>query len=61
MVYFFSVLGLVLIIEGFPYFCFPQKVKEIARLLPDIADSSLRAFGFTLMLLGLLLIYLVRG
>jgi hypothetical protein len=60
MLYFFSVLGLVLIIEGFPYFCFPQKVKEVARKLPEISDSNLRSFGLTLMLLGLLLIYLVR-
>ncbi|OGW16476.1 MAG: hypothetical protein A3G93_15055 [Nitrospinae bacterium RIFCSPLOWO2_12_FULL_45_22] len=60
MIYFLSVLGLVLIIEGFPYFCFPNKVKEVARRLPDTADSTLRVFGFTLMMLGLFLIYLVR-
>lgn len=48
----------MMIFEGIPYFCFPDKVKELARKLPEIADGTLRFIGFSLMLMGLLIVYL---
>jgi|TARA_B100000315_G_scaffold76042_1_gene69597 hypothetical protein len=58
MNFFLSVLGLVMIVEGFPYFCFPGHIKAIAEKIQDIDDSLLRFFGLALMLTGLLVIYI---
>lgn len=61
MSYFLSVLGLVLIIEGLPYFAFPEKFKKMIRKLPDVPDNVLRLFGFITMSVGLLCIYISRA
>jgi hypothetical protein len=53
-------LGLVLIIEGLPYFAFPNQLKRWLRQLLASPDSMLRGFGFAAMVLGLLLVYLGR-
>ena len=60
MEYFLSVLGLIMVIEGFPYFCFPDKVKFVATKIPEIEDRSLRIFGFVLMIVGLLILFVVK-
>jgi len=60
MDYFLSVLGLVLIIEGIPYFAFPERMKEMLSRLPLIPSSSLRAFGIVAILIGFLMIYVAR-
>ena len=58
MSFFLSALGLMMVFEGIPYFCFPQKVKSFAQKLPEIPDSTLRVIGFFLMMMGLLVVYL---
>jgi len=58
---FLSALGLMMIFEGIPYFCFPDKVKELAQKLPGIPDGVLRSIGFILIALGLLVVYLGRN
>lgn len=55
---FLSALGLMMIFEGIPYFCFPGQVKDFAKKLPEFQDSTLRIIGFLLMLLGLLVVYI---
>ena len=61
MDFFLCVLGMVMIIEGLPYFAFPVKMKIwIARIL-ELPSTSLRGFGFILMLAGLGLVYLGRS
>lgn len=60
MSFFLSILGLILIIEGLPYFAFPEQVKEFAKKLPDVPDSVLRGLGFLLMISGLLIVYIGR-
>jgi hypothetical protein len=60
MDYFLSVLGLVLIIEGIPYFAFPERMKAMLSRLPLIPSSSLRLFGTGAILAGLVLIYAAR-
>lgn len=60
MALFLSVLGLVLVIEGLPYFAFPRKVKEWALILQEIPDGTLRIMGFVAMMAGLTLAYLGR-
>ena len=58
MSFFLSALGLMMVLEGIPYFCFPQKVKLFAQKLPEIPDFTLRVVGFFLMMIGLLVVYL---
>lgn len=60
MKYFLCVLGMVMIIEGLPYFAVPEKMKTWVKKIIELPDSILRKFGFVLMLLGLLLVYLGR-
>ena len=54
------VIGLVLIIEGMPYFLFPDKLKTVFVQMLQTPDKSLRVMGFVLMALGLLLVYFGR-
>ena len=58
MSFFLSALGLMMVFEGIPYFCFPQKVKLFAQKLPEIPDFTLRVVGFFFFLIGLLVVYL---
>jgi len=57
---FLCVLGLVMIIEGLPYFAFPEKMKGWLLKLTATPDGTLRRMGFGLLLLGLLVVYLGR-
>jgi uncharacterized protein len=56
-----TALGLVLVIEGMPYFLFAEKMPRMLRTLAATAPRSLRIFGAAAMLTGLALIGLVRG
>ncbi len=56
-----SLLGLILIVEGLPYFAFPQHAKRWLAKLQETPDEHLRVMGLAAMLLGLLLSYLARG
>ena len=61
MSFFLAALGLMIVFEGIPYFCFPTKVKSFARMIPEIPDNTLRIIGFALMLIGLLIVYFGRS
>ncbi len=61
MEFFLCVLGMVMIIEGLPYFAFPEKMKLWVQKVLEMPDSSLRWFGFVLMFTGLAMIYLGKG
>ena len=55
-----TVLGLILVLEGLPYFAFPETFKIwIGRML-KIPESQLRIYGLISMMVGLFLIYLAR-
>ena len=58
MTFILSVLGVVLIIEGLPYFAFPLKIKTWSTSIKEVPDKSLRVIGFLAMMTGLLLVYL---
>lgn len=58
MDFFLCVIGMVMIIEGLPYFAFPDKMKQLVEKLLEIEDRTLRRFGFFLMGVGLLLVYM---
>ena len=57
MKFFFCVIGMVMIVEGLPYFAFPGKMKEMVQMMVSLEDTKLRRFGFILMLAGLCIIY----
>ena len=61
MEFFLCVIGMVLIIEGLPYFAFPGKMKAWVEKIINSPESSLRGFGLVLMILGLSLIYMGRS
>ena len=50
-------LGLVMVVEGLPYFAFPDKMKKWMSTIQKTPDSHLRVLGFLLMGLGLILTY----
>ena len=55
-----TVLGMVLVLEGLPYFAFPGIFKTwVARML-ELPESRLRVYGLFSMIIGLFLIYLAR-
>ena len=53
-------IGLLLMIEGLPYFAFPDKMKNWMRMIMEIPGSQLRVIGFFSMCAGLFLVYLSR-
>ena len=57
MKYFLCVLGMVLVIEGIPYFTFPDKLKIYLNKLTEVPDSTLRIMGVVAMVIGLLMVY----
>ena len=61
MKFFFSVIGMVMIIEGLPYFVSPAKMKEVVKAIINLEDAHLRKFGFVLMLAGLCIVYFAMG
>ncbi|MDM8542652.1 DUF2065 domain-containing protein [Desulfococcaceae bacterium HSG7] len=58
MEFFLCVIGMVMIVEGLPYFAFPEKMKTWIKQIIEIQDGALRRFGLMLMLIGLGLIYI---
>ncbi|MCP4747572.1 MAG: DUF2065 domain-containing protein [Desulfobacteraceae bacterium] len=60
MRYFLCVIGMVMFIEGLPYFAFPDKMKPWLQKLLETENSTLRKLGVVMMLTGLLLVYLSR-
>ncbi len=61
MEFFLCVLGMVMIVEGLPYFAFPEKMKFWIQNMLEMTDSTLRGMGLVLMVIGLLLIYIGRA
>lgn len=58
MKYFLCVLGMVMVVEGLPYFGFPDKMKAFLQVILEQDDSTLRLMGAILMVLGLLIVAL---
>ncbi len=58
MKFFLSVIGLIMVIEGLPYFAFPEKMKSWMNKILDMPEGTLRKFGFVLMLTGVWLVYM---
>jgi uncharacterized protein YjeT (DUF2065 family) len=61
MKYFLCVLGMVFVIEGLPYFAFPDKVKAYLLKLQEMPDSTLRLLGLSAIIVGLIFVFLGRN
>jgi uncharacterized protein YjeT (DUF2065 family) len=48
---------MVFVIEGLPYFTFPDKIKTYLLRLTEIPAATLRILGAVAVTLGLLLVY----
>lgn len=55
------VLGVVMVLEGIPWFLSPSGYKRIFLQLLPLKDAVLRLLGLSCMLGGLLLVYLARN
>ena len=57
----FSALALVMIIEGIIPFISPQGYKKSMQQMLAMPESKLRVVGFSLMLVGAILLFFIRG
>lgn len=57
---FITIIGVVMILEGVPYFAMPDHVKIVAEKLITLESRTLRLIGFALMIGGLMMVALVR-
>jgi len=48
---------MVLVLEGLPYFAFPEKIKSLSLKIQEISDTNMRMLGFLAMVIGLLLVF----
>lgn len=56
-----AALALVMVLEGLVPFISPQGYKNMVQQLATMPGQTLRSVGLVLMIVGLLLLYLVRG
>ena len=61
MIDFLAALGLVFVIEGLVFAAFPGHAKRAMQSVLDTPDVSLRVIGIGSALVGLILVWLVRG
>jgi uncharacterized protein YjeT (DUF2065 family) len=61
MAQFIVAIGLVLVIEGLIFAAFPAAAKRLAASALESPESTLRVAGIASAVLGLMLIWLVRG
>jgi hypothetical protein len=61
MKFFLCVLGMVMIIEGLPYFAVPEKMKNWMLQIQAMSNHALRRLGLVLMAVGLLLTYIGKS
>lgn len=54
----FSALGLAVFLEGLPCFVSPAAVRSTMQQLLQLSDRAMRAIGFSLMVVGLVLAYI---
>ncbi len=60
MRYFLCVIGMVMFLEGLPYFAWPDKMKPWLQKIIETPETVLRKLGFVLMLVGLLFVFVGR-
>ena len=61
MAQFIAAIGLVLVIEGLLFAAFPRFAKRLVASALESPETSLRVAGIASAVLGILLIWIVRG
>lgn len=61
MEFFVAVIGMVLIVEGIPWFLSPKKTKSFLSQIQLLSDRQLRIYGFVLMVIGLVIVRFATG
>ncbi|MGI9236590.1 MAG: DUF2065 domain-containing protein [Woeseiaceae bacterium] len=56
-----TALALVFVIEGMLPFISPAKYRQMVAEVTRLSDSSIRNVGLIVMIVGLLLLFFVRG
>jgi uncharacterized protein YjeT (DUF2065 family) len=56
-----SAIALMLVLEGILPFISPDRMRGMMRLMSEMDSRQLRISGLSSMILGLLLLYLVKG
>jgi hypothetical protein len=52
---------MVMIVEGTPYFIFPERIKPWLIKIIETPDATLRLIGLGVMVAGLVLVYIGRS
>lgn len=58
---FLLVIGMVMVVEGLPYFAFPERMKRVLAEIQKMEPERLRIFGLVSMLAGVLLCWFAQG
>jgi uncharacterized protein len=58
---FLVAFGLVFVIEGIVFAAFPESAKRAVTAVLETPDSMLRILGLASAVVGLLLVWLIRG
>jgi uncharacterized protein YjeT (DUF2065 family) len=58
---FLAALGLVFVIEGLIFAAFPEAAKRAIASVLETQDKSLRLIGISSAVVGLVVVWLVRG
>jgi uncharacterized protein YjeT (DUF2065 family) len=58
---FFVALGLVFVLEGLLFAAFPEWTKRAMMSVMEAPDASLRIVGIASALIGVVLIWVIRG
>ncbi len=58
---FLAALGLVFVIEGLVFAAFPEAAKRAVAVMTQTSDQGLRMVGIFSAVLGMVMLWLVRG
>jgi hypothetical protein len=61
MLDFLAALGLVFVIEGLVFAAFPQQAKRAVASVVETPEATLRAIGIGSAVIGVVVVWLVRG
>ncbi len=61
MKFLLTALGLLMILEGMPYFISPAQMKKFLVTVLGAEDGTLRVMGFIIIALGLIVLYAAKA
>ena len=61
MEFFLTVIGVVMVVEGVPWFLSPQGVKKMLIQILPLPERTMRSMGLVLMLAGLATVYIASN